>query len=417
MRDVARSGVAAVRGWVAASTLDAAADTLFLVGLGWSAAFAAGDLSAAAILAVGTIPRAVMMLVGGAAADRWGLAITANVTLVVRAVLMALFALILASSGGPNGYLLAAVSLLFGIVDGLHVPALSGLVGVVAPGDAMRSAQAMATAGALVAQVIAAPVAGFLVASRGGAVGWVGFALLMVAGAVMIELRRHLPHSTARAAGEADGADSAGDDESMVAAIRGGLRYALGSWSVSSLLLVFLLTNLAATAPVAVGIPLQALKESWPGELYGVATLGFALGSALGIFLMERRSPEAGRTLGTGLRLIAAGSIGSVVLAVATNPLLACAGCFVMGVLFAPAAVLLRTELFRATPETHLGRVGGLLGFAIYGGIPVGFALYGWLVSMLSITAAGLIMTGALLAVLTVVSLTGSARSRVDAQA
>lgn len=407
----ARSGVAAVRSWVAASTLDAAADTLFLVGLGWAAAFASGGMSAAVILAVGTVPRAVMMLIGGAFADRWGLALTANVTLAVRAVLMVLFALVLGSSEGPNGYLLALASLLFGIADGLHVPALGGLVGVVAPGDFMRSAQAKATTGALVAQVVAAPAAGFLVASQGGVVGWVGFALLLVAAAVMLDLRRRLK-GTEPVSSDGDGELHPG--ESMRRAIRGGLEYAMGRWSVLSLLLVFLLTNLAATAPVAVGIPLRAREQGWPGELYGVATLGFALGSALGIFLMERRDPKTDRALRTGLGLIAAGAVGSATLAVATHPLLACAGCFVMGVLFAPAAVLLRTELFRTTPTSHLGRVGGLLGFAIYGGIPVGFALYGWLASALSITSAGLIMTAALLVMLVIVARTREATSGAD---
>ena len=104
--------------------------------------------------------------------------------------------------------------------------------------------------------------------------------------------------------------------------------------------------------------------------------------------------------MATAVGLIGGGAVGSGVLAIATEPLVACLGCLVMGALFAPAGVLLKTELLRVTPQTHLGRVSGLLGFAIYGGIPVGFAIYGWLASALSISAAGLIMTGALVAML-----------------
>ncbi len=76
-----------------------------------------------------------------------------------------------------------------------------------------------------------------------------------------------------------------------------------------------------------------------------------------------------------------------------------------------PVAALLKTELLRVTPQTHLGRVSGLLGFAIYGGIPIGFAVYGWLASTTSIAAAGLLMTAAL--VLMVVVMLPQARKAV----
>lgn len=394
----AGAGAGAIRSWITASTLDAAADTLFLVGLGWAAAFAAGDLSAALILALGTIPRAVLMLVGGAFADQWGLALTANITLAVRAALMVPFALVLSSAGGPNGYLLGLISLLFGIADGLHVPALGGLVGLLAPGDSMRPAQARATTAALVAQVAAAPAAGFLVAREGGVLGWVACGLLVAAAIAMLGLRRRLT-AVAPSTAELLESDPPGG-ERMGHKILDGLEYAIRRWSVLSLLLVFLLTNLAATAPIAVGIPLKAREYSWPGELYGIATLGFAVGSAAGILFMERRDPHPHRAMATAVGLIGGGAVGSGVLAIATEPLVACLGCLVMGALFAPAGVLLKTELLRVTPQTHLGRVSGLLGFAIYGGIPVGFAIYGWLASALSISAAGLIMTGALVAML-----------------
>lgn len=394
MTAAATARTSAIRSWVTASTLDAAADTLFLVGLGWAAAFATGELSTALILALGTIPRAVLMLVGGAFADSWGLALTANVTLAVRAALMVPFALILGTSGGPNPAALALISLLFGIADGLHVPALGGLIGMVAPGDAMRSAQSRVTTAGLAAQVLMAPLAGFLVAREGGWVGWLACVLLLIAAGAMLSMRRRL-------AGVSTEMSEASED-GMGRRIVQGLQYAMRNWSVLSLLLVFLLTNLAATAPIAVGIPLKAREYGWSGELYGVATLGFAVGSAVGILVMERRDPHPRTAMTSALVLIGGGAVGGAVLAVATHPVVACLGCLVMGGLFAPAAVLLKTQLLHVTPQTYLGRVSGLLGFAIYGGIPIGFAVYGWLASAMSIPIAGLWMTAALILMLVV---------------
>ena len=46
-----------------------------------------------------------------------------------------------------------------------------------------------------------------------------------------------------------------------------------------------------------------------------------------------------------------------------------------------------------ATPSEHLGFVTSLRQAAIFGGIPVGFAIYGALTAVLDVPRAGLVMT------------------------
>lgn len=376
-----------VRAWVSASTLDAVADTLFFVALGWAAAYSSSEISVSVVLAAGTVPRAVLMVAGGAVADRLGLALTANVTLVLRALLMVPFAILLAGSGPVSAVGLVVVSLLFGVADALHVPAMGALVAVVAHDAELRSAQSLVTTLGLIGQVVAAPVAGFLLALRGGVVGWAAAACLAAAAAVMLSARRQF--ASDKPGTEVGESEPAGR---KIHELLAGFRFARAHAPVLTILAVFTIANLTATAPLAVGIPLKAHAYGWSSEMYAVATLGFAVGSALGVVMMERHATEATRPLRLAATFLFAGAGASYVLAFATHPVMAGIACLALGACFAPAAVLLKAELLRITPESHLGRVGGLLGFAIFGGIPVGFLIYGWLAEAVSIAIAGTVM-------------------------
>src|ERR1700742_1185215 len=58
--------------WTAAYTASVSGDVVFFLTLSWAVTRVAGPAQVGAVLAVGAIPRAVLMLVGGVIADRYG---------------------------------------------------------------------------------------------------------------------------------------------------------------------------------------------------------------------------------------------------------------------------------------------------------------------------------------------------------
>ena len=60
-----------VHAWVAATGSVGCGDTVWLVALAWTAVHVAGPAQAGLLVGIGTLPRAALMLVGGALADRW----------------------------------------------------------------------------------------------------------------------------------------------------------------------------------------------------------------------------------------------------------------------------------------------------------------------------------------------------------
>ena len=68
------------------------------------------------------------------------------------------------------------------------------------------------------------------------------------------------------------------------------------------------------------------------------------------------------------------------------------------------AAQTFITHITTSTPPEHLGFVTSLRQAAIFGGIPIGFAIYGALAAVLDVPSAGLIMT-CVLALVSVVAL------------
>src|SRR6187397_1126302 len=61
---------ARVIGWVLASSLSRVGDVAWFIGLAWTAAQVAGPAGAGLVMGVGSVPRAAILLIGGAYADR-----------------------------------------------------------------------------------------------------------------------------------------------------------------------------------------------------------------------------------------------------------------------------------------------------------------------------------------------------------
>ncbi|MDV9197924.1 MFS transporter, partial [Streptomyces sp. Wh19] len=124
--------------WLGAYTASMIGDSVYYMALAWAAARTGGDTQTGVVLAVGSIPRAVLMLGGGVLADRIGPRRVVIGSDAARClVVLGLAAALLFTS--PALWMLIAVALVFGVVDALFLPAVGALPPrVTAPGQLAR---------------------------------------------------------------------------------------------------------------------------------------------------------------------------------------------------------------------------------------------------------------------------------------
>ena len=103
-------------------------DQFALIALPWLALIITGSpLALGSVLAVMAIPRAVLMLLGGASVDRWSprrVMVASNAVRLGAVTILALVVL----SGGVQAWMLYAFGLAFGVADAFFYPAVSSML-------------------------------------------------------------------------------------------------------------------------------------------------------------------------------------------------------------------------------------------------------------------------------------------------
>ncbi|CAN5674866.1 MFS transporter [soil metagenome] len=145
------------------SAMSALAVTFALIGLGASA----GQLGL--VLASGTVPALVLMLVGGVAGDRWERRLIMLGTDVVLAVTMGTLGLLVLAGRADIWHFLVA-QLVAGAAMAFTGPASVGLMPSLVPGDQLQSANTLRVTARNIASIAGPPVAGILIATSSA--GW-----------------------------------------------------------------------------------------------------------------------------------------------------------------------------------------------------------------------------------------------------
>ena len=108
--------------WILSGAVSEAGDVAWYVGLAWSAAQVASPAGAGLVMGIGALPRALILLFGGALADRLDARRTMIAANLGRIVVLVAAALVVAAAGVSMALLLT-VAILFGAVDALYNPA------------------------------------------------------------------------------------------------------------------------------------------------------------------------------------------------------------------------------------------------------------------------------------------------------
>ena len=354
-------------------TISLIGDQFHFIALAWLALELTGSgLVLGSVLLVAGLPRMVLVLVGGALADRIS---PRNVMLVSNALRTGVVALlaILVISGRVELWMLYPFALFFGAVDAFFWPAQGTIVPMLVDEDDLPAANGLTQGSQQLTGLIGPAIAGVFVAAVG--TGWAfgldaaTFAVAALALYLIVGGRR--PATTG---GEAR--------PGMLSTIATGVAYAWHDPALRSLLLLSAALNFALSGPITVGLAWMAANKFDGGAgAFGFMLAAFGAGALFGAIVggSVGRVRELGWvTVGTSLAI----GVGFSFMGVAPSvPAVMLIGALVgVGIGFTNVRIV--AWLQARTPETMIGRVMSLV---MMGGVvmsPLSLALAGILVDL-----------------------------------
>ncbi|PZG24299.1 MFS transporter [Micromonospora craterilacus] len=356
--------------WLGGTGLSLVGVQAMAFAMAWVAAGQGGRFAALVLTAI-NLPRVLLLLVGGAVADRfgaWRVMILSDAAMVVVTVSLAVAAW---SAADPRLPLLLT-ALAIGIVDAFYLPSAGSMPRRLVPPAALaRAMSARQVAGQLA--VFAGPPLGSLVLA---AAGLAGVALANAAGflavlSILVVLRPRAGGSSGSGEGRssdpgAGRASDAGEGRtadpvpSVWRAALDGLRVAA---SHAALRPALLLTGVAAGFLLPASsllVPLLARERAWSPPATGAVVAAVALGTAsVAVTVLVRGAlSRPGLAAAAGLLMAAA---GVAALAVGRSPLWAGAAGAAIGLGSGVFATHIGPLILAAAPATHLARVQSVL--------------------------------------------------------
>ncbi len=300
-------------------TISVLGDQFHFVALAWLTLQITGSgLALGTVLMTAAVPRAVLMLLGGALSDRFSprsLMLSSNA---VRAVVMAIIATLVLTGNAQlwQLYLLAAI---FGIVDALFYPAIGTITPMLVAERRLPAANALMQGSQQLSGLVGPAVAGLLVAAVQTGPAFAIDAISFTVAALALVL--------VRGGRRAATADVGGPAESVLQTIGSGLRYAWSDPAIRTLVILTAALNFAFTGPISVGLAWLADNRFEGGSAaFGIILSAFGAGALLGAIVAGsvHRVPRLGMVvlsigvlLGIGLGLIGVAPTVPVVLAIA----------------------------------------------------------------------------------------------------
>ena len=334
-------------GWLAGASLSAFGDSALFFALGWAAS-GSGPHAAGLVLTAYTLPRAVLLILGGVLGDRHG----PRQVLLTSYCLLAVLTLALAGVThliGTTVVLLLATAAVIGTVDAFALPAAGSFPRLFATDAELPRAMALKTSVQQSVTLVAGPAGGALVAVVGlvGALIVDGFTFA-IAFAVLLMIRPPIKP------GEPP------PRRSVLTEAMDGLRLAWTDRVLRALLLTVALAAASVLPVASLCVPLLARSQQWSSAEAGwVVGASVAGGLLVGLVVAKRGTfASLGRAAGGGCLLAAVGLGG---LAAAPSPMVAVAFAFVQGLGVGVFGSHLSPLFVASTPRSYLSRLQSLL--------------------------------------------------------
>jgi MFS family permease len=376
-------------------TISLFGDQFHFIALTWLTLELTGSgLALGTVLLVAGLPRALLVLVGGVAADRFSPRSIMLVSNALRALVVAVLAG-LVFTGEVQLWMLYVLALVFGAVDSFFWPAQGAMVPMLVADDELPGANGLMQGSQQLTGLIGPALAGLLVAAVGTAWAFGLDAASFAVAALALFLIRGGRRATT--IGEHEGG--------VLRTIASGLAFVWRDPAFRSLILLSAVLNFALNGPISVGMAWLAANRFDGGpQAYGFILAAFGAGALLGAVV----AGSVGRVRELG-RLTLAGSvvIGIAVgfIAIAESAIVVMGLALAIGLAVGFLNVRIVAWLQARTPEDMIGRVMSLV---MIGGValsPLSMAASGVLVDL----GAASLMFAAAGALIVVTALAGVA--------
>lgn len=364
-------------------------DQFYMIALPWLVLQLTGDaLAVGTVLALGGIPRALFILIGGAIIDRFSPRPVMLVSNLTRMMLMLVLAGLVITDW-VDLWMIYVLALLFGLADAFFIPAQSTIVPQVVSRDNLQTANTIvqgtmqvslflgpALAGALIVLFGAQQIGEELVPDMTGlglAFGIDALTFLVSAFTLWL-LRIDQPINEDKAKGRAS---------SVLTSMRQGLSVVWHDVTLRSFFIMIAAANLFINGPIAIGIPVIADTRLPQGAAaFGFIMSAYGGGSLAGILLAGVLPRPPARIMGIVLGIIWSSMGASVaIMGFLTSTWFMAGAALWMGLANGYVVILFITWLQQRTPQTMLGRVMSVLMFSSVGLIPVSHAVAGALIN------------------------------------
>jgi MFS family permease len=352
-------------------------DQFYLVALPWLTLRLTGSaLALGTVLMVAGGARAIFQLLGGALSDRFSPRTLMLASNIVRAlVTAAITAVVLA--GVTRLWHLYVLSVVFGLVDAFFFPAYMSIVPLLVVHEQLPAGNALLRGTARFMSLIGPAVAGVVIAteSLGMAFAIDTATFVFAAGSIWLMKGKRSGVADEDSPGAAEPAGVKG----LLGSIKEGLRYAWGSPLIRALLFFVAVIEFSFVGPSSVG--LAAMAKNRFGAQGGASALGWMLSAFGGGMLLGMLVAGSIRAIRRRGRLVIEVmflmGFGLALVGFATQVAWASLMLILIGLGGGLANIMILALLQSKTDKRMLGRVMGLMMFAISVLEPLSYALAG----------------------------------------
>jgi MFS family permease len=352
--------------WLVGGTISFLGDQFYMLALPWLILQQTGSAVAmGAVMMAGSVPRALLMLMGGAVSDRMSARKIMMTTATARTICVAVIG-ILIWFGVLHLWELYALAVIFGVADAFAAPASTAYMPSLVAPEQLVAASSVGQTAAQLTTIVGPVPAGFVIKTLG--VAWAFFldaiSFLFIIGALW-----KLP----------DPPKSQAASKAVWHSILEGITYVGKDVPLRSLMLLAMTMNLCFMGPVSIGLTYLIKTRFGSPAILGTLMSFVAVGSLLGALL-------------AGVWKIRRRGILILLVAAALSPCLGSIG--FMGSVWGLGAVLFVIGVIAALMNVHIGawvmqridaavrgRVASVLMLATFGIMPISFAVAGFLIA------------------------------------
>lgn len=360
--------------WLTGFGLGLLGDQIYFIALAWTTTQLFGPSFVGLVLGAGSVPRLILLLFGGALADRLGPKRMVIYSDSSRALIMVVLTILLLTTP-PSVAILLTLAVLFGIVDALFLPAVGALPPLLVAPNELARLQSMRGFVQRASMIIGAPIAGMLVATNGLAAAFALNAVFFTASVIVLLMTRLNPPTEPPAPSQSQTSDLQ-SSVGIFGEIAVGIRYVRRKRLLLAVITLTAATELGLAGPLNVGIPLLASQAGWGASGVGLLLAGFGVGamvSALFLTIIGRVS-RAGMIVCISIICMGPLLVGLGLSSTMPVAIVAAGG---IGVASGICVALLGALTITGSDSAHLGRVLALSSLASFGGVPVAYLLTG----------------------------------------